>query len=157
MESNRARSFQTRSCFLMLMLLLFAARAEVASAQAAPPAAAAAARDSAAVPPPAAAAPRVAAGCADGERDADAEHNARSYAIAGFLTGPIGVVFAARSDPKPHGPRVATLAQESAAEYGRCYGRRARKHNLKSAISGFAVATFTAITVNYFIESKTEP
>ncbi|MEO5618628.1 MAG: hypothetical protein ABIS67_12740 [Candidatus Eisenbacteria bacterium] len=101
--------------------------------------------------------PRVVAGCADGEKDADTEHSTRGYGVAGLLTGPIGVVLAARSNPKPHGPKAVALTPESAPEYGRCYAKRARKRNLRSAVNGFAVATFAAITVNYFLESKTAP
>jgi hypothetical protein len=95
--------------------------------------------------------------CASGERDAQDVHNSTGFLIAGALTGPIALGVAAMKSPQPRGERLAGMAPENAAEYARCYGRRAQKKNLKSALNGFAVGAFLYAAAFYYTDSKTAP
>jgi len=128
------------------------ALAQVADSSAAP-----ARADSAAVAAPAAPAPKLALGCADGERDAVAHHNPIGFQVGGLLTGPAGLGYALLKTPKPNAARLAVVAPEGAAEYARCYGARARKMNVKAAANGFAITTITVLVINYYLDSKTAP
>lgn len=156
MEPNRALPSPIRFALLAVALLGLLVLPERSAAQNSTPALPDSARASVR-PDSSRAMPKVAAGCADGEKDAASDHNSRAYGIAGLLTGPIGVGIAMSKTPAPRGARFESLSPESAPEYARCYGQRARKKNVRSAVNGFAIATFTALTVNFFIESKTAP
>jgi len=153
MDSTRAIRSGTAAALLSCGLAVLTPFAGPARAQSAAPPAATAPADSAAAASP----PKLALGCADGERDAAALHDPIAYQVGGILTGPVGLGFALWRSPKPSAGRLAAVAPEGAAEYARCYGARARKMNVKAAANGFAITTITALVINYYLDSKTAP
>lgn len=174
MDTNRAFWSTSRPIRLILLCLGFATSSASAPARAlaqsagadsiriAPPAGA----DSSAAPPaahPSAAAPVTPAapvralGCADGERDADNQHDPFFYGVGGALAGPFGIGFALMKRPEP---KLASLAGQSpgaATEYTRCFGNRARKKNIKAAANGFAISALAAMVAIFYMDSKTAP
>jgi hypothetical protein len=95
--------------------------------------------------------------CSSGEKDAQEFHHGIGFGIAGALTGPIGVTFAALKNPGPPLARLSGMPADAATEYSRCYSRQAKRKNLTAALNGFAVGVFLYSTAFYYSVSKTAP
>ena len=84
----------------------------------------------------------------------DASMN-RAYLWGGLIAGPLGILAAAISDPKPDPQNVVmheqAMGTDYAAGYSSSYSLESRKNNLNNAVAGFAITITTAAVLGYIL------